>query len=133
MTIISIEELQRKLSNLSKDTLPAIEKAMTDAVQNIEGKARENCTPGSSPYYRAPHITGTMLRSIASKVDVKGTEIKGIVYAGGTKANYAEEVHEGTSRMPPRPYILDAITEKESETLDFLSNAIESNLRGHTR
>lgn len=128
---IGIEELQRKLSNLSRDMLPTIEKAMTDAVQNVERKAKENCTPGSSPYYRAPHITGTMLRSIASKIDVKGTEIKGIIHAGGTKANYAEEVHEGTSRMPPRPYILDAITEKENETLEFLSDAIENNLRKH--
>lgn len=130
---MGIEELQVKLRKMSSDMIPLIRKGMTNAVQNVEGKAKENCTPGSSPYYRAPHITGTMRRSIGSKVDVKGNEVKGIVFAGGEKANYAEEVHEGTSRMPPRPYILDAITEKENETIEFLNDAVEQGIRKHTR
>ena len=130
---ISIEELQEKLKSISADMLPVLKEAMTDATMNIEGKAKENCTPGQSPYYKAPLITGTMRRSIGSKIDVKGNEIKGIIHAGGEKANYAEDVHEGTSRMSARPYILDAITEKESDTLGFLSDAVESNLRRHTK
>ncbi len=130
---MSIEELQTKLRNLSLSMVPALQKGMTDAVQNIEGKAKENCTPGSSPYYKAPLITGTLRRSIASKTDTKGNEVIGIVHAGGEEANYAEEVHEGTSRMPPRPYILDAITEKENETIDFLSDAVKDGIRKHTR
>ena len=130
---MSIEELQVKLRKMSSDMIPTIRKGMTDAVQNVEGKAKENCTPGQSPYYKAPLITGTMRRSIGSKVDIKGKEIKGIVFAGGEKANYAEEVHEGTSRMPPRPYILDAITEKENETIEFLSDAAEQGIRRYTR
>ena len=130
MTTISIEELQRKLKNISTDMLPALKGAMTDAAMNIEGKAKENCTPGQSPYYKAPLITGTMRRSISSKVEVKGNEIRGVVGAG---VDYAIDVHEGTSRMEARPFILDAITEKEDDTLGFLSDAVESNLRGHTR
>ena len=120
---ITVEELQRKLNNLSKDILPALQKAMTDAAQNVEGKAQENC----------PVITGTLKRSIASKMEVKGNEVKGIVHAGGEKANYAEAVHEGTSRRPPKPFILDAITEKENETLGILSDGVESAIRRHTR
>ena len=120
---ISIDDLQRKLKNISKDMMPALQKAMTDAVQNVEGKAKENC----------PVITGTLRRSIASKADVKGNEIRGIVHAGGEKANYAEAVHEGTSRRPPKPFILDAIMEKGGETLGILSNGVESAIRGHTR
>ena len=129
---ITIEELQRKLKNISADMIPTLEKAMRDAAMNVEGKAKENCQPGTSPYYRAPHITGTMLRSIASKADVKGNEVKGIVHAGGEKANYAEEVHEGTSRMEARPFILDAILEKESETVEILSGAVKEAIRRHT-
>jgi len=124
------EELQRKLSNLSKDMLPAIEKAMRIAAMNVEGKAKENCTPGQSPYYRAPHITGTMLRSISSDAKVKGNEVHGIVGAG---VDYALDVHEGTSKMEARPFILDAIIEKEGETIKTLSDAVEEAIRRHTR
>lgn len=128
---MNVDELQRKLQNLSKDMLPAIEKAMTTAAMNVEGKAKENCTPGQTPYYRAPFITGTMRRSISSKVEVKGyNEVHGIVGAG---VEYAIDVHEGTSRMEARPFILDAILEKESETVVILSDAMEEAIRRHTK
>jgi len=127
---MSIEELQTKLRNISLTMVPAIEKGMTDAVQNIEGKAKENCTPGSSPYYKAPFITGTLRRSISSKVEQRGIEVKGIVGAG---VDYAIDVHDGSSRMPPRPFILDAITEKETETIEFLSDTVKDGIRRHTR
>jgi len=129
MRILTAEELQAKLKSISKDMLPAIKKGMTDAVQNVEGKAKENCTPGTSPYYRAPRITGTLVRSINSKLEVKGSEVRGIV---GADTDYAQKVHDGTSKMPPRPYILDAIKEEEDTTVEILSSAIESKLREHT-
>lgn len=117
---ISIEELQRKLKDISKDMLPVIEKAMKDAAMNVEGKAKENC----------PVITGTLRRSISSKAEVKGNEIKGIV---GANTEYAEAVHEGTSRRAPKPFILDAIMEKDGETLEILSNGVEDAIRRHIR
>lgn len=117
---MSIEELQRKLSNLSKDMLPVLEKAMTDAVQNVEGKAKENC----------PVITSTLRRSISSKAEVKGTEIKGVI---GANTEYAEAVHEGTSKRSPKPFILDAIMEKEGETLEILNDGVGEAIRRHTR
>lgn len=117
---ISIDDLQRKLKSISKDMMPALQKAMTDAAQNVEGKAKENC----------PVITGTLRRSISSKAEVKGNEVTGIV---GANTEYAEAVHEGTSRRSPKPFILDAITEKEDETLGILSDGVESAIRGHTR
>jgi len=132
MSTITPEELQRRIRKLSEATKPALLKGMTDAAMNVEGKAKENCTPGSSPYPRAPHITGTMSRSIGSKAEIKGNEIVGIVHAGGEKANYALDVHEGTSKMQPRPYILDAIIEKKNETLEFLSRALEGAIRRQT-
>jgi len=132
MTTITPEELQRRMRKLSEATKPALLKGMTDAAMNVETKAKENCTPGSSPYYRAPHVTGTMYRSIASKADIRRNEVVGIVHAGGEKANYALDVHEGTSRMPPRPYILDAIIAEKNNTLKFLSDALEGGIRRHT-
>ena len=127
---ISIEELQRKLKSISADMLPALKEAMTDAAMNIEGKAKEPGNCGYDEVQEAPFITGTMRRSISSKTEQKGNEIHGIVGAG---VDYAIDVHEGTSRMEARPFILDAITEKEGDTLGFISDAVESNLRRHTR
>lgn len=127
---LTIDELQRKLKSISADMLPSLKEAMTDAAMNIEGKAKENCTPGQSPYYRAPLITGTLRRSISSKVETKGNEVYGVVGAG---VDYAIDVHEGTSRMEARPFILDAIKDKEDDTLRFISDTVESNLRRYTR
>lgn len=117
---ITIEELQRKLQNISLTMVPAIEKGMADATMNIEGRSKELC----------PVITGTLRRSISSETKVMGNEVKGIV---GANMEYAEAVHEGTSERAPKPFILDAIMEKEGETLEILSNGVESAIRRHTK
>ena len=119
MRTMTVEELQAKLKNISKDMLPAIKKAMIDAAQNIEGKAKENC----------PVITGTLRRSVSSKVEQEGKAIKGIVGAG---TEYAAAVHEGTSKQSSNPFILNAIREKKNETTGILTDAIEEALRKHT-
>jgi len=117
---MTMGELQAKLRNLSLAMIPAIEKGMTDAAMNVEGRSKELC----------PVITGTLRRSISSKAEVKSNEVKGIV---GANTEYAETVHEGSSKRAPNPFILSAITEKESETLRILSDAIEEGIRKHTR
>lgn len=127
--IMTVEQLAAKLQNLSDDMLPAIQKAMTDAVQNVEAKAKENCTPGSSPYWKAPHITGTLRRSINSETRTEDNEIHGIV---GANTKYAAAVHEGTSKMAPRPFILDAIKSEENTTIEILSDGIAEVLDVHT-
>jgi len=116
---MSIEELQAKLRNLSLSMVPALQKGMTDAVQNVEGRSRELC----------PVITGTLLRSISSEVKQEGNSIKGIV---GANTEYAEAVELGTSKRPPRAFLLPAIEEKETETLEILSDAVEEGIRKHT-
>jgi hypothetical protein len=131
------EQMAAKLKDISADMIPAIKKGMADALLNIEGKAKDNCTPGSSPYSKAPHITGTLSRSTGSRVEVHGNEMKGIVSAGGEDSpegpvEYAIHVHEGTSKMAPRPFILDAIKEEEEMTIGLLSDAIEDALEVHT-
>ena len=117
---MSIEELQRKLSNISKDMLPALEKAMTDAAMVAEGRSKELC----------PVITSTLRRSISSRAMIKGNEVKGIV---GANTTYAEAVELGTSKRAPHPYLLPAIEEKQSEIVDILSSAVEEAIKKHTR
>ena len=117
---MSIEELQTKLRNISLGTIPELQKGMTDAAQNVEGRSKELC----------PVITGTLRRSISSETKVMGNEIKGIV---GANVEYAEAVHEGTSKRSPNPFILNSIEEKEQETLKILGDAVEEGIRRHTR
>jgi len=93
---------------------------MRDAAMNVEGRSKELC----------PVITGTLRRSISSKTEVKGNEVKGIV---GANTKYAEAVELGTSKRPPHAYLMPAILEKEDETVEILSDAVEEAIRRHTR
>lgn len=122
------EELRTKLKNLANDMKPAIMDGMEKAAMNVESRAKSNCQPGETPYYRAPKITGTLQRSITSDVKDEGNTIKGIV---GTNIQYAPAVHDGDSRMPPRPFILDAIVQEEDKTAEFLSAAVEDAAKKH--
>jgi len=137
MMAITPEQMAAKLKELSHAMTPGIKRGMEDACLNIEGHAKKNCTPGESPYSRAPHVSGTLSRSMGSHVEVDGNKIKGIVSAGGEDSKegpveYAIHVHEGTSRMAPRPFILDAIIEEEDKTVEFLAEPIEDALEART-
>lgn len=137
MRTMTPEQMAAKLKDISTDMIPTIKTGMADACRNIEGRAKKNCTPGQSPYSRAPHVTGTLSRSMGSHVEVDGKNITGIVSAGGEDSpvgpvEYAIHIHEGTSRMAPRPFILDAIIEEEKTTLGFISDATEDALEAHT-
>ena len=137
MRTMTPEQMAAKLKDLSYDMVPTIKAGMKRACKNIEGRAKKNCTPSESPYSRAPHVTGTLSRSMGSHVEVDGTDIKGIVSAGGEDSKegpveYATNVHEGTSRMAPRPFIFDAIIEEDEKTLEFLEDAIEDALEAKT-
>ncbi|MCK9521032.1 MAG: hypothetical protein M0R74_18710 [Dehalococcoidia bacterium] len=132
--ILTPDELSAKLSRLSESQIPAIKEGMQAAVLNVEACARRNCTPGQSPYAKAPYSDDRdphrepphMRDTIEGTVVVEGTAVRGIV---GTPKHYALPVHEGTSRMEARPFIMDAIKEKEEETRAILSKALEESLR----
>lgn len=132
--LLTSDELLRKLNNLSVKAIPAITHAMELAALNVEGQAKKNCTPGQSPYYRAPYSDDNdpnrdpihMRDTIQGRVEVAGAGVHGIV---GTPKDYAFFVHEGTSKMQARPFILDAIIEKDKETRAILSQALADSLR----
>jgi len=133
---LTIAELQAKLRKIAQTQPEKVTAAMDRAVLNVVAKAKDNCTPGLSPYYRAPHITGNLSRSISGLSITDRNNIHGIVSAGdmriGNTMSYAPHVHEGTTKMPARPFILDAIIAEEERTLAFLEAAIEENLKEHT-
>ena len=132
--LLTREELVAKLDNLEKGMVPAVARYMQTAVLNVEGEAKKNCTPGQSPYYRAsysddndPHREPPHMRdSMWSKVTVVGNTVIGTV---GNEKLYSLFVHDGTSRMGARSFILDAIIAKETETRALLSAGIEQAIK----
>jgi HK97 gp10 family phage protein len=132
--LLTADQLLQKLDNLKASTVPAIATAMELAALNVEGEAKKNCTPGSSPYYRAPYSDDNdprrdpvhMRDTIKGTVEVQSTSVHGVV---GTPKPYSLWVHEGTSRMQARPFILDAIIAKDKDTRAILSDALERALK----
>jgi len=131
---LTAEELQQKLNNLKAGTIPAIATAMEMAALNVEGESKKNCTPGQSPYYRAPYSDDNdphrdpvhMRDTIKGTVTIAGNSVHGLV---GTPKEYALFVHEGTTKMQARPFILDAIKAKDKDTRAILSKALEDAIK----
>jgi len=119
--ILSEDELRQKFQNVSRNILPEVRVAMRQACLGVKREAKINCTPGRSPYPKAPFQTGTLRRSITSKVEVSGNTVKGIV---GTNVEYALFVHEGTSKMEARAFLLDAASARRGATEQILRSAI---------
>lgn len=128
-TILTPDQMAEKLAALNLNEIPALVPAMEKACLLAEGKAKENCTPGKSPYYKAPysddddprrkppHMRDTIESGVA---DVESNSVRGVV---GTDKDYSIYVHEGTSRMQARPFVLDAIKEEQDNILEILGEA----------
>ena len=125
MARMTPEQLKARLDNLAIKIVPAVAEGMKLAAANVEGRAKLNCSPGSSPYYRAPFQTGHLRANIKHDTQITGRTVTGLV---GDPVEYAEAVHEGTSRMQGRPFILDAIVSERDTTIDLLSAALNDAL-----
>ncbi len=64
--------------------------------------------PAPAPLLRE----GDLRDSIEHEVETRGTEIVGLVYSDDEVAEYQEY---GTSRIPPRPFIVPALVQTEPE------------------
>ena len=149
---MTFEEIKDALRNCSDSVLTSAVEGGRKAVANVRGQARRNCTPGKSPYddmwfptkqvkatkYGMPY-TGApysydrdpardpihMRDAMYSRVIL----INGVIHCiVGNPKPYAGEVHEGNSQMWPRPFIWDAIKEKDAETRAILTEAIQLGL-----
>jgi len=130
---MTVAELQSKLKGLPEEMRPQVVKAMTKSCLKVQALAKQNCTPGQSPYdwmefeskdgrSGAPYDTGMLMRSITYRVDDTKTSVDGRV---GTNLEYSLYVHEGTSKMPSRPFLSDAIASLSDEIIDNVGEALK--------
>lgn len=125
MARMTPEQLKARLAKAAKRIVPSVEKGMDLAALNIEARAKLNCTPGSSPYSKAPFDTGLLRAEIYHQVEVHGSAVQGFVCS---PTEYAEAVHEGSSRMRGRPFILDAIVSERDATQKILAAHLSEGL-----
>lgn len=125
MARMTPEQLKARLDKAAKRIVPSVEKGMDLAALNIEGKAKLNCSPGSSPYSKAPFDTGLLRAEIYHQVEVHGSAVQGFVCS---PTEYAPAVHEGTSRRAGRPFILDAIVSERDATQKILAAHLSEGL-----
>ncbi len=125
MARMTPEQLKARLDRAAKRIIPAVEKGMDMAALNVEARAKLNCSPGSSPYYRAPFQTGLLRAEIYHQTEVHGKQVQGFVIS---PTEYAEAVHEGSSKMQGRPFILDAIVSERDATQKILAAHLSEGL-----
>lgn len=129
------EQMAAKLRALHTDEIPALVQAMEKACLVAEGEAKNYCTPGKSPYYKAPYTDDNDPRRkpphMRDTIEGKVAEVTASAVVGrlGTPKDYAIYVHEGTSRMQARPFLLDAIKAKEDDIIEILSEATREVVR----
>lgn len=133
MKIYTDAQLRAKLEQLPAASVKGVANGMQKAVLNVEGESRRYCTPGQTIYWRAPYSDDNdphrepphMRDTIKGEVIVVGTSVHGTI---STPKSYARPVHDGTSRMRARPFILDAIRAKDRDTRAFLSEGLQDGL-----
>lgn len=129
---ITPTELTARITSLGKDIPEELKKSVLKAAQNIEAEAKRYCTPGKSPYKKAPYSDDNdprrqppHMRDVMYSKVVEGKRIQAVV--GNTKS-YAFHVHQGTSKMPARPFIMDAVKAKVGDTNAFLKDGVKNAL-----
>lgn len=144
---ISVTGVPRLIANIEKrirQTQSALYVAMLAVLLEIEGEAKRLIAYG---YYKPAIDTSRMINSITSKItEFSYATIEGVV---GTSVYYAIYVHEGVHktasqigfesmmddftgiwRMPPRPFMTDALKNKEDFANKAFANAVKKELIG---
>lgn len=107
--------LKQALGASRLNGLQALEKSLL----LIEAEAKRLIKSG---YYQPAIDTGRMIGSITYEINVAGlTELEGRV---GTNVEYAIYVHNGTARMKARPFLLDAVANKQEQIVDIFNKVI---------
>ena len=127
MSDLTVEQLNAALKKLPLKMQPVLNTVLNQIALDVEGKSKDNVHPGTSPYLKAPHITGNLEGSINGRVVGTGKNQKAVV---GASANYALKIHDGDSKMQGRPFIFDAIVSEKKNTMNTIDEHLGAWIRG---
>ena len=123
------EQLDEAMDDIAKEV--AIE-ILDKAIENVDGpflgsktnKRRLKIMAFNNQPYPVAVRTGNLKRSLKMKRMGKGRQK---VFADRNIANYASHVHDGTTRMKPRPFLDDAVDEvmDSNKYLDIAGKIID--------
>jgi hypothetical protein len=115
----TVEGLDAVLAKLKKgNILEALVQPMDTVGKAVVQTSKGYCTPGNQHFYRPPYQTGTLRRSITSIAGIEGDAVYATIGCG---VEYGITVHEGSSRMGPRPFLTDAVEERKAELPKILT------------
>jgi len=97
-------------------TMLKIHEAMNKAVIILEAEAKRKITSG----YEKPAVDTGRLRA-----SIVGQATSAEQGKAGTSVYYGIYVHEGTKRMPPRPFLTDALNDKKEEIIAMFKAAVK--------
>lgn len=151
------EQMKKKIMALKLEDSPELFEAAEKAMKEIADTAREYCTPGMSPYYKAPYdetSTEHLREQIRSSVTREKGKLVGTVFieesARGERFDYALPVMTGTydyftgadlehtkagwkvagmKGMPPRPFLPDAVHDSRDRIIEALQDGVTAHIR----
>lgn len=124
-----LEELGKALKDYGKEWGAIADKALGPGLSVLEAEAKIKASgrPG-------PRVDTDVLRSSIGAESGEG--IREIVRTGseivgkmGSRVEYAGYVEEGTSKMPPYPYLKPALEAKKDEVVKLFEQGISNALR----
>lgn len=141
---LTFDQATKLLQNVKTEIFPEVLAAMNTVAVLVEGQAKVNCgytvgedgpepanLPGTPyqpcPYSKPPHETGTLSRGNHGWVSTFGNTIMANV--GNNVQEYNIFVHEGTFRMPARPFLLDAVLMQRDNCRKILSAGVAKGLQ----
>jgi hypothetical protein len=128
MEITGLDETLNKLKGLAGKgfSTELLVPAMRLVGEDIVGEAKSYCDKGNTHFYRPPHITGNLMRSISYIV----TPQERIIWLTiGCGVEYGPWVHEGNGRMAPRPFLTDAVAARKGNANEIILQGIMTAIR----
>jgi len=127
---VTLGDLKKHVGVTIKDNSPIFannfKKGMTVALYAIGVEAERIILDYmTNRYYKDIHLTGDLKRDLNYQVDL-GEQVVHI----GNSLKYGTWVHQGTSKMPSRPYLKDAVSENREVWNKIFEQYLELGLEG---
>lgn len=120
MFVKGANKLIQKMQGYVDNTESKIMVAAKRSAIMVEAEASKLIRSG---YYKPAIDTGRMRGSLTNKVEMSSLNFNTIAEVG-TNVYYAIYVHEGHGKVPPRPFLVDALINKKKDVENEFRKAL---------